>query len=78
MKKRATNSKMKLPKQQRFPPGWNEKRVKQVIAYYDRQSEDEELAEYESAMQIKGQSIMVVPTSLVPEIRRLIKQHRGA
>ena len=42
----------------------------------DRQTEDEELAEYEAAMKIDGQSIMLVPTKLVPEIRRLIARQR--
>jgi hypothetical protein len=49
---------------QRFPRGWNEKRVRDVIAYYDRQTEDEEVAEYEAAMQIEGLTVMLVPTEL--------------
>jgi hypothetical protein len=52
--------------------------VREVIAYYDSQTEDEELAEYEAAMKINGQSVMLVPTKLVPEIRRLIRSRRGA
>ncbi len=68
----------KSAKRQRFPPGWDEKRVREVIAYYDSQTEDEELAEYEAAMKINGQSVMLVPTKLVPEIRRLIRSRRGA
>ena len=33
-----------------YPPGWDEKRVRAVIAHYDRQSEDEAVAEYEAAV----------------------------
>ena len=65
-----------LSRLQRFPPGWDEKRVKAVIAYYDRQSEEEELAEYQAAMRVDGHSIMLVPTKLMPEIRRLIARQR--
>jgi hypothetical protein len=65
-------------KTQRFPPGWNEKRVRELIAHYDNQSEDEELAEYETAMKIEGTSLLFVPTKLVPEIRRLIQRRQRA
>jgi hypothetical protein len=34
---------------QRFPPGWNEKRVRELIDYYDNQSEEERAAEIEAA-----------------------------
>jgi hypothetical protein len=78
MKKRATSGKAKQSKKQSFPRGWNEKRVGEVIDFYDRQTEDEELAEYEAARTIEGQSVMLVPTELVPDIRRLIARRRGA
>jgi len=78
MNKKAPTRKAKKQQKQVFPPGWNEKRVKKVIAYYDNQTEDEELAEYEAAMRVKEQSIILVPTELVPEIRRLIRRRRGA
>ncbi len=77
MKKPAVPKTKKLKKQV-FPPGWNEKKVQEVIAYYDSQTEDEELAEYEAAMKIGGRSVMFVPTELVPEIRRLIARRSGA
>jgi len=51
--------------------------VKDVIAYYDRQTEDEEAAEYQAAMKVEGQTVMLVPTKLVPEIRRLIARQQG-
>jgi len=75
--KKQVASKSKRSKKQEFPRGWDENRVKQVIAYYDNQTEDEELAEYEAAMKIEGESVMVVPTELVPEIRRLIARRQS-
>ncbi len=34
---------------QEYPPGWDEKRVKELIAHYENQTEDEEFAEIEVA-----------------------------
>ena len=31
-------------KQNKFPPGWDENRVRRVLAYYERQTEEEALA----------------------------------
>ena len=62
---------------QKFPRGWNEERVQKVLAHYENQTEDEALAEDEAAYQANGQTVMIVPTDLVPAIRRLIAR-RGA
>jgi hypothetical protein len=78
MKKQPATPKATPRPKQRFPRGWNEKRVQKVIAYYDQQTEDEELAEYEAGMSVDGYSVMLVPTELVPEVRRLIGRRRGA
>jgi hypothetical protein len=78
MKKKTPGSKPARRKKQTYPRGWNEKRVREVIAHYDKQTEEEELAEYESGMQIEGLHVMLVPTELVPEVNRLITQRQGA
>ena len=72
MKKSLSPRKKKKPAKQRFPKGWNEKRVQDLIAYYDNQTDEEGVAEYEAAMSINGQSMLLVPTELIPEIRKLI------
>jgi hypothetical protein len=77
MKKRAAASKPAKRKKQIYPRGWNEKKVRDVIAYYDNQTEDEELAEYEAAMKLEGLTVMLVPTEFVPAVRQLIGR-RGA
>ena len=41
-------------KEQKFPPGWDEKRVKALIDHYEDQTEDEEFAEIEAALQDEG------------------------
>ena len=79
MKKKPTGpKKVKRSKKQAFPRGWNEKRVRDVISHYDRQTEGEELAEYEASRTIEGHSVILVPTELIPDIRRLIARRRGA
>jgi len=37
--------------EQRFPPGWDEAKVLEVIAYYDRQTDEEAIAEMEAALE---------------------------
>ena len=77
MKKESSARKPKRTKKQAYLRGWDAKRIKEVIAYYDKQTEDEELADYEAAMKVEGRSLMLVPTELVPEIRRLIARRQG-
>jgi hypothetical protein len=63
---------------QRLPPGWTEKEIQDLATYYDNQSEDEQVAEHEAALRSHQQTVMVVPTELVPEIRKLISRRRTA
>jgi hypothetical protein len=65
-------------KQSRFPAGWDAKRVKKVLAHYDSQSEEEAVAEDEAAFEALGQTIIEVPTEIVPAIRELIAKHKAA
>jgi hypothetical protein len=58
--------------QQKFPPGWDEARVKRLIARYEHMSEDEQVVEDEAAQEADGPTVMVVPTGLVPKVRELI------
>lgn len=62
--------------EQRFPPGWDEKRVREVLAHYDSQTEDEQFAEIEAAYEAEGLSWMAIPTELVPEVRRLLAAYK--
>jgi hypothetical protein len=65
-------------KQSQFPPGWDEQRVKRVLEHYEAQSEDEAVAEDEAAFEAPGQTVMEVPTELVPQVRELIARHKVA
>ena len=59
-------------KKTRFPAGWNDARVRGVLKHYEEQTEIEAVAEDEGAFNLRGQTVMVVPKRLVPEITRLI------
>jgi hypothetical protein len=38
-------------KQSKFPPGWDEERVRRVLAHYEEQTEEEAVAEDEVAFE---------------------------
>lgn len=65
-------------KKQKFPPGWDEQRIKEVIAHYEGQSEDEEFAEIEAAREAEDITLMAIPTELVPEVRALLARKHSA
>ena len=65
------------PSSRKFPRGWDEKRVRKVLEHYENQTEEEAVAEDEAAYQAEGQTVMIVPTKLVPAIRQLLGR-RGA
>ena len=62
----------------RFPTGWNEKMVQEVIDYYENQTEEEALAEDESAFDDPSRTMMEIPKELVPIIRELIARYEMA
>ncbi len=63
---------------QQFLPEWDEARVQRLIAHYDRMDEDAMVAEDEVARETEGQTLMVVPTELVPVVRELIARKTSA
>ena len=62
-------------KQSKFPPGWDEERVRSVLAHYEEQTEEEAVAEDEATFESPDQTVIEVPTALVPAIRELIAKH---
>jgi hypothetical protein len=63
-------------KDKTFPPGWDEDRVRRVLAHYESQSEEEAVAEDEAATESATETVMAVPKPLVPAVRELIAKHR--
>jgi hypothetical protein len=72
--KKPTKRQARRPK---FPRGWDEQRVRKVLEHYEQQTEDEAVAEDEAAFHADGQTVMIVPTELVPAIRQLLGKRRG-
>ncbi len=64
-------------RQTRFPPGWDEERVRKVLTHYEEQAEEEATAEDEAAFEDSDQTFMEVPNELVPAVRELIAKHRA-
>ncbi len=62
--------------QSKFPPGWDEARVRRVLAHYEEQTADEAVAEDEAAAEDRTQTVMEIPSELVPAVRELIAKRQ--
>ena len=62
-------------KANKFPPGWDEERVRRVLEHYEAQSEEEVVAEDEAAYEYSSQKFTEIPNVLVPKVRELIAKH---
>lgn len=61
----------------RFPPGWDEARVRLVLEHYENQTDEEAVAEDEERFDAKTHVVMEVPADLAPAIRELIAKRRS-
>jgi type II secretory pathway component PulC len=59
----------------KFPPGWDEARVRDLLAHYEQQTEEEAVAEDEAAYEATNQTMIGVPVELVPAVRELLARH---
>ncbi len=64
-------------KQSEFPAGWDEERVRLVLAHYEQQTEEEAIAEDEAVFTDHNETVMDVPLELVPVVRELIARHQA-
>src|SRR5438105_677889 len=65
--------------EQRFPNGWDEQRVKRLIAELDARTDEEWIAADEAAAADGDDQVTItVPAALLPEIRRLLASHKTA
>ena len=66
-------------KEQSFPRGWDQGRVQRLIAELDARTDEEWIAADEAATTGGDeQTVVTVPTILLPEIRRLLASHKSA
>lgn len=59
----------------KIPGDWTEDRIQKVIKHYDSQSEEDAVSEDEAAYEHDGQTIMEIPSELVPKVRELIAKN---
>ncbi len=62
-------------RQTRFPPSWDEERVRKILAHWE-QTQEEAIAEDEATFEDHDQTVMKVPNDLVPVVRELIAKHQ--
>ena len=65
-----------MKRQNRFPLGWDEERVRKVLEHYQGQTEEEALAEDEAAFEDMTQTVMEIPNELVPAVRELLAKRQ--
>lgn len=60
----------------KFPADWDEQKVRRVLTYYEKQTEEDALAEDEAGIQ-PSDTVMNIPHELVPKVRELIAKRQG-
>lgn len=64
-------------KQAKYPPGWDEERIRRVLEHFELQSDEEAVAEDEAGYEATTHTAMEVPVELVPAVRELIAKRRA-
>lgn len=67
-----------MSEKQKFPAGWDEERVRDVLGHYEGQAEDEQAEEIAEALEAEGTTLIAVPDDLADEVRALIARKGGA
>jgi len=65
-------------RQTRFPPGWDEERVRRVLEHYESQTDEEAVAEDEAAFEVTTHTAMEIPVELLPAVRELLAARKKA
>ncbi len=61
----------------KFPRGWDAKRVKRVLTHYERQTNGAAAKEDEAAFKSKRRAVVEIPRELVPVIREVLGQYQA-
>lgn len=64
-------------KRANFPEGWDEERVRRVLEHYEKQSDEEAVAEDEASYESITHTAMEIPVELVPQVRELLAKRRA-
>jgi hypothetical protein len=57
----------------RFPPRWDQERVDRLLSPYESLTEEEQVAEDEAALECEEQTVISIPTHLLPAVRKILK-----
>ena len=76
MKKRK-NAKPNKADPNRYPKGWDRKRVQALAEYYENQTDEEAIAELEAAFEDGKSAMIQVPLELVPKVQKLLARRAG-
>jgi hypothetical protein len=64
---------------QQLPPGWDEQRVKELLAELENRTEEDWVVADEAAMtESEDHVVVTMPTALLPEVWRLLATHKPA
>jgi hypothetical protein len=64
-------------REEKIPGGWDEEGLRQILAHYDGQTEDEQFAEIEASQGAEGISMMALPTDLLPKLRVILARKQS-
>jgi hypothetical protein len=65
-----------MNKHGKFPPGWDEARIRRVLEHYEAQGDEEAVAEDEASFEAATHTAMEIPVELLPVVRELIAKHK--
>ncbi len=63
-------------KESKFPKGWDEARVRNLLASYEARTAEEAVAEDEAGVE-SSETVMSIPYELVPQVRALIAKRQS-
>jgi hypothetical protein len=75
MKKQTKTRRRAKQPLNKYPRGWNRKKVQDLINYYENQTESEAVAEAEAAFNDPEQTVVLVPRALLPKVHKLLSSH---
>jgi hypothetical protein len=58
--------------QTRYPPDWDEARIRRVLEHYETQTDQDAAVEDELAYESTTETMMSIPVDLVPAVRELV------
>jgi hypothetical protein len=61
----------------RYPRGWDRKKVRAALRHYENPSDADAIAEAKAAYESNRVTMMAVPVELVPEVQKLIARRAG-